>query len=93
MSKHASAPCMMYGAGLDKWKVCYFFEAQRNAVMEEAQRTGMMFLSEDKKIVVSVEVPTFYYEIRLMQGVGVDEIKPWFSTIKNADIMSIHPVT
>ena len=84
---------MMYRAGLDKWKVCYFSEAQRNVVMEEAQRTGMMFVSDDKKIVVSIEIPTFYYEICLMQGVRVDEIKPWFSTIKNADIMSIHPVT
>jgi len=93
MSKRASAPCMMYGAGLDKWKVCYFSEAQRNAMMEEAQRAGMMFLSEDKKIVVSVEVPTFYYKICLMQGVGVDEIKPWFSTIKDANIVFIHPVT
>ena len=93
MSKRIHAPCMMYGAGLDKWKVCYFSEAQKNAVLEKAQRRGMIFVSDDKKIVVNVEIPTFYYEIRLMQGVGVEEIKPWFSAIKDANIVSIHPVT
>ena len=52
----------------------------------------MNFYNKDKSACVKVEEYAFYYEVQLMQGVGVDEIKPWFSLIKDEDIVSLTPV-
>ena len=92
MSDQAHIPAMMYGAGLNKWKFCYFRKEQKNAILEEAKQTGMNFYNKDKSVCVKVEEYAFYYEVQLMQGVGVDEIKLWFSLIKDEDIVFLTPV-
>jgi len=92
MSDRAHIPAMMYGAGLNKWKFCYFREEQKNAILEEAKQARMNFYNKDKSVCVKVEEYAFYYEVQLMQGVGVDEIKPWFSLIKDENIVFLTPV-